>query len=317
MGAVARNILRGTIRKVEVSDDKKTSQVTTDAEHDDFERDDRFEIGILRTTGRGNPGREGKVDFRVVGSGIDTDTPREIRRARGKTRVYVVTVENRVDASLPGRPKLIVPTVGAPFELFDDDFRQDGQDLPEVDTRALPAALAEAYVEYVRNTVPADTVPTRFIANVPHTYGGALDAQFEHPELDVDPRDNWQTGPVNSPVFWCAYILGAFQPEPGLDYDPSWSGQTVFGSTSASGGCLIYLETIRDYAGFLSPVPVEDFEQTVVVHELGHHICLLQTGEHPVTVREEEGDPNTPRYVPRYINFIRSAFRPADRRDEP
>jgi hypothetical protein len=108
------------------------------------------------------------------------------------------------------------------------------------------------------------------------------------------------------------YLLGAFQDETFRDNDADPEGATLGYTPPGVGGCLIYMETIRDVCLELGLDPIAKLRDTVV-HEIGHAVGI--SGDHPVTEFEPRpGGPPTSgvmsRYTPEYINFIRSSTKP-------
>lgn len=85
----------------------------------------------------------------------------------------------------------------------------------------------------------------------------------------------WQSRRCNSPHFWVAYFLSAFQDSYfsnnlNHDFDPQSEGGTWASANNPplSSGVLFYLESLRD--GNLS----QGWKSRVCVHELGHNFGL-------------------------------------------
>jgi len=212
-------------------------------------------------------------------------------------------------------PRIVEVKQLHPFgcSIHDDDVNTVLPKIP--DTSLLAGALAEAYLVF--DLVGTQDVDLPFAANVPASAPVTLPAP-------------WQTRASNAADYWVAYVIAGFQgptyvPVPGsarTDGDPNSELATgpVFGVTTApAGGSIIFLETIRDLQLHINTIPslselyaslgieLPILEADTVVHEVGH--AISQQGLH--VPNTGSGVTNgSGRYLPEYLNLIRSSTRP-------
>ncbi len=179
-----------------------------------------------------------------------------------------------------------------PFILIDDDELVDTTDVPMPDTTELGNAMAQAYVMVLFDVGDGNN-EVNFIRNV-ETGDDCVAAQ------------DWDSLAQNADRFWVTYVLGAFQGETLLDRDPDTEVAPEAGATVHRGGSLIYLETIRDWAGDLAWVA----ERDTVVHEVAHAVGRI-VGETPPVTRWGEGVPS--RYTESSLKAIRMSEKPWSR----
>jgi|GEM_PF-6992747 len=125
-------------------------------------------------------------------------------------------------------------------ELRDDDRLQNGQNVPMPDTGKLDSALKAAFV------VPAirqDNNAVRFELHASVTEDENLGIAHLKDLYDWDDLNK------NSPKYWSAYLLGAFQPRPNEDNDPNDEKEKLLEVDMGNRGeATVFLETIWDYA---------------------------------------------------------------------
>jgi hypothetical protein len=188
------------------------------------------------------------------------------------------------------------------FRLWDDD---NPNVLPKiVAAENLANRLADAFIEpHFDTTGVADhnqsDIP--FLKNI------------EYPPDDqvASAVQGWDSKSLNSDSFWVGYLLSGFQGPVLLDGDPSWElGNTVhLGVTSAaSGGCVIFQESIREVASTtwvagLSTLEAKicHFEELTTIHEVGH--LVGNSGNEDILDIHY-------RYTPSYLDLMRSAEHP-------
>ena len=194
-----------------------------------------------------------------------------------------------------GASVLIVAATGAftqittsalniPCALKDDD---DNTVLPKApDTTAMAAAYQPAYVVPVYD-VGDNNMNVPFVLNVADN-DAAIDATFD-----------WDSRSANTPNFWVAYVLQAFQGPFIKDNDPN-SGVFWFGVMPGSGGgSLIFLELHQAHEGITNPLAEE---RDTVVHETGH--AVGNSGQEDVTDFQSH-------FLATYLVNIRSSTRPS------
>jgi hypothetical protein len=94
-------------------------------------------------------------------------------------------------------------------------------------------------------------------------------------ELNVSGSGSqvFQRSSANSPDFWVAYILGAFQGPTQSDFDPSTEAATR--GISSRNGAVIYRETIRDHhEGTTYTISEPELWEAAAIHEIGHALGI-------------------------------------------
>lgn len=171
---------------------------------------------------------------------------------------HTITVENYlIDGTAP------VTGVGI---LTDDDFLQDGQDVPMPDMSGAQRAFNEAFVDVLLidyAQLASEQIP--FLLNAE---GAAAIAAIDYwPGSSIRPQ--------NSDAFWVTFVVGSFQAQTWRDFDADEEpGGGVMGRAYLGHGAMVFLETIRDESrinGWNSSAR----ERDVVVHELGHMVSGL------------------------------------------
>lgn len=207
-----------------------------------------------------------------------------------------VTVGGGADVSIVGVNAaaftLTTNALNIPCIIKDDD---DDTLLPKMpDTGQLVGAFVPAYVVPVFD-VGDSNMAVPFVLNVDNT-NAAVSATFD-----------WDSRALNSPDFWVAYILEAYQyTTVDKDADPDSEGGT-FGVTAlvgqsapfTGGGSLIYLEIHQIHEGTTNPTSEE---QDTIIHETGH--AVGNSRNEPVT-------DGLLRFTSLYLNEIRSSTKPA------
>ena len=237
---------------------------------------------------------------------------------------HTITVQNYLIDDTP-------PIVGAGV-LTDDDFLQDGQDVPMPDMSGIQAAFREAYVE-------------AFAIDYSNSLAFQLNVQNSTDAATI--LGEWPTSfsrPENSNAYWVTFLVGAFQPDTLHDHDSSFEPSAVSAGRFYPGkGALVFLETIRDVSRTMD-WNASAFERDVVVHELGHAVSGLSHSANnpadavtywghgePPPPNSPPGTPGTyvtdidailegdlipddwhPRFVDRYLIGIRQADNPSN-----